>query len=179
VLALRARQRRNFLATLLLSEGVPLLLAGDELGRTQAGNNNAYCQDNPISWVDWSPTETGEALTEFVASLSRFRHSHPALERRRFFAEGEIEWLRPDGRPMTDSDWNASFAHAVAVGSRDDALLLLINAWWESLDFAIPERFQGARHAVAVDTSAAVPPDPVGGEIRLPPRSLILVVRRE
>jgi isoamylase len=142
VLRLRPRQRRNFLATLLLSEAVPLLLAGDELDRTQQGNNNAYCQDNPVSWVDWSPNATAGDLGEFVSSLCRFRHSHPALERRRFFAVGEIEWLRPDGTPMSDEDWRDPFAHAVAVASRDDALLVLVNAWWEPLVFMGPGEVQ-------------------------------------
>jgi isoamylase len=184
VLALRGRQRRNFLATLLLSEGVPLLLGGDELGRSQGGNNNAYCQDNPTSWVDWSATGDAQDLTEFVASLCRLRHSSPVLHRRHFFREGEIEWLRPDGVPMSPADWSASFAHSLALGSHDDALLLLINAWWEPVTFTLPERFRTTQYSVAVDTSrgpsSVDSADDVIGpadEVRLIGRSLLLLKR--
>jgi glycogen operon protein len=105
ITGLRARQRRNFIATLLLSQGVPMLLHGDELGRTQGGNNNAYCQDNGVSWVDWERADLD--FLEFVARVSRLRREHPAFRRRRFF-EGQpvrgtnledIAWLRPDGAP--------------------------------------------------------------------------------
>jgi isoamylase len=153
VLALRRQQRRNFLATLLLSEGVPLLLAGDEHGRTQRGNNNAYCQDNEISWVDWSLAGARDDLTELVASLCRLRLSTPALHRRRFFAEGEVVWLRPDGEPMSAADWNEPFAHAVAVTGSDGRLMLLVNAWWEPLTFRLPAALCGERLSVLVDTS--------------------------
>ena len=153
VKALRRQQRRNFLATLLLSEGVPLLLAGDELGRTQLGNNNAYCQDNEISWVDWSLAGSSDDLTDLVASLTRLRLSSPALHRGRFFKAGEIDWLRPDGEPMTPADWNEPFAHAVAATSHDGALTLLINAWWEPVVFRLPSPLRAERLSVSVDTS--------------------------
>jgi isoamylase len=129
VLSLRLRQRRNFLATLLLSEGVPLLLGGDELGRSQDGNNNAYCQDNATSWVDWSLAGADGDLSEFVASLCRFRLRHPILLRRRFFTEGEVSWLRPDGEAMTAADWTAPFARAVGAAGAHGEFLVLVNAW--------------------------------------------------
>jgi isoamylase len=131
VLVLRERQRRNLLATLLLSEGIPLLLGGDELGRAQGGNNNAYCQDNAISWVDWAAADA--ELIEFVARLCRLRRDQPILRRTRFFAPGEIQWLRPDGSPMGAGDWSTPDARAVTVAGADGALL--VNAWWEPLTF--------------------------------------------
>jgi isoamylase len=153
VLALRTQQRRNFLATLLLSEGVPLLLAGDELGRTQRGNNNAYCQDNEISWVDWSLINGGDDLTKLVAALCRLRLSTRVLHRSRFFAEGEILWLRPDGEQMTSGDWNESFAHAVAVTAPGGRFTLLVNAWWEPLSFHLPTEVRGESLFSLVDTA--------------------------
>lgn len=177
VLELRARQRRNFLATLLLSEGVPLLLGGDELGRSQRGNNNGYCQDNPISWVDWSLVGTPPDLSEFVRSLCRFRLDHPILRRRRFFSEGEITWVRPDGFEMTDEDWTAPFARALAVTSTDQRFLLLVNAWWESLTFRIPSPLGSKELLVVIDTSAPGPAKSVGrvDGIALAGRSLMLL----
>jgi glycogen operon protein len=176
VLALRARQRRNLLATLLLSEGVPLLLGGDELGRTQGGNNNAYCQDNAVSWVDWSLAGGTGDVTEFVASLVKLRMSHPGLHRGRFFSEGDIEWLRPDGGRMTDADWAESFARAVAVTSATGPLTLLFNAWWEPLTFRLPERLQASAMSTLVDTSGNATAVQ-GGVATVGPRSLLVVSR--
>jgi isoamylase len=132
ILALRARQKRNFLATLLLSQGVPMLLAGDEMGRTQRGNNNAYCQDNEISWVDWparrrGPTgqRTNQALLEFVRWLVQFRADHPVFRRRRFVhgqdirgVAGQLEdiaWFTPAGQEMTAADWQAGSGRSLTV----------------------------------------------------------------
>src|SRR5207253_8516221 len=123
VVELRARQQRNFLATLLLSQGVPMLVAGDETGRTQGGNNNAWCQDNEISWVDWEWDEQGRDLLEFTRQLIRIFHQHPVLRRRKFFqgrpvrgAEiKDISWFRPDGHEMTEQDWRNEQARALAV----------------------------------------------------------------
>jgi isoamylase len=173
ILALRARQRRNLLATLLLSAGVPLLLAGDERGRTQRGNNNAYCQDNPISWVDWSACD--EALLEFVRRLCRLRRAHPDLRRRRFLAGSDATWLRPDGEPMTDADWAAPYARAGAVLLRgEETFLAAVNAWWEPLDFTLPG---SAGWSTVVDTTdpgstATVAP---GGRLAVGARSLVLL----
>jgi isoamylase len=181
VLALRARQRRNLLATLLLSEGVPLILAGDELGRTQRGNNNAYCHDDPISWVDWSTADTSADVTEFVATLCRFRLSHPALRRRRFFTEGEILWLRPDGELMTADDWNTPFARAVAASPADHRFLLLVNGWWESLTFTLPAPLRQQRLSVAVDTTPQSGPARLGpgDEITVGGRALLLLEKAQ
>jgi isoamylase len=162
VLALRHRQQRNFLTTLLLSQGVPMLLAGDELGRSQGGNNNAYCQDNEISWLDWSDPGRDDELLAFTRTLSRLRHDHPVFRRRRWFrgrsirgaAEREIAWFRPDGSEMADEDWETGYVKAVGValngnaipypGQRgevieDDTFLLLFNAHHEALDWVVPD----------------------------------------
>src|SRR5690606_9128904 len=151
VRALRARQKRNLLATLLFSQGVPMILGGDELGRTQRGNNNAYCQDNEISWYDWDLDEEDRAFLAFARQVIALRRAHPALRRRRFFSGREIrgadvkdvQWLRPDGREMGEDDWAdgcfatlAVFLAGDALGEvdpatrapvRDDDLLLMLN----------------------------------------------------
>jgi isoamylase len=171
VLELRARQRRNFLATLLLSDGVPLLLGGDELGRTQRGNNNAYCQDNEISWVDW--TQADRDLFEFVARVCRLRREHDVFRRTRFFAAGELRWLRPDGQPMEAADWSDPGARAVAVGGADG--LLLVNAWWEPLGFGLPD---DRTWAVELDTADATVGRLASGTIELAGRSLVLASAR-
>ena len=149
---LRGRQRRNLLATLLLSEGVPLLLGGDELGRTQQGNNNAYCQDNELSWVDWSLLGSGTDLSAFVSALARLRRRSPALARGRFPGAGEIVWFAPDGSPMQAGDWQEPFARAVGLATADGAGGLLVNAWWEPLEFSLPELMRAPLPAVVVDT---------------------------
>ena len=174
MLALRARQQRNFLATLFLSQGVPMLLGGDEIGRTQQGNNNAYCQDNEISWFDWDH-EDG-ALLAFTQRLIAFRRAHPVFRRRRFF-QGEslgatgatdIAWFRPDGAEMKAEDWAAGFGKAVGVflngeaipspderGERvvDDTFLMLFNAHHEPLEFTMPAASWGARWLRVIDTA--------------------------
>lgn len=115
----RDRQRRNFLTTLFLSQGVPMLLGGDELGRTQGGNNNAYCQDNEVSWIDWGRTD--EALLDFTRRLIRLRKDHPVLRRRRWFhgrslrEAPDIAWLRPDGEEMSEQDWTSAELLALGV----------------------------------------------------------------
>jgi pullulanase/glycogen debranching enzyme len=122
--ALRLRQKRNFLATLLLSQGVPMLLAGDEFGHSQQGNNNAYCQDSPIAWLDWNLSAEQREQLEFVRLLLRLRKSQPVFRRRRFFqgrpVHGQdikdIYWLTPDGTQMTGSDWNADHVRCLGLG---------------------------------------------------------------
>jgi glycogen operon protein len=179
VLSLRARQKRNLLATLFLSQGVPMLLAGDESGRTQHGNNNAYCQDNETSWVRWGQDgqdDSDTAELEFVRTLSRLRREHPVFRRRRFFQGPEaggdglrdIAWLTPAGEHMTDEDWNTHYARSLGVflngeaitepdprGARvrDDSFLLLINAHSEDVSFALPGPEFGERWEVALDTA--------------------------
>ncbi|WP_333763308.1 glycogen debranching protein GlgX [Streptomyces sp. IBSBF 2390] len=207
VLELRARQQRNLLATLLLSQGIPMLCHGDELGRTQGGNNNAYCQDNEISWVDWELTEEQGSLVEFTRRLIGLRAAHPVLRRRRFF-RGEtatkaeqplpdLMWMRPDAREMTDRDWQRGDAHSVGVflngdaiaerdpyGRRmtDDSFLLLVNGYWEPVDFRLPGDAFGERWTTLIDTAD---PDGVPDErerkaatkLRVEARSLILLSR--
>jgi isoamylase len=170
VLALRGRQRRNLIATLLLSEGQPLLLGGDEFARSQAGNNNAYCQDNELTWFDWSAAEQHADLIEFTAGLCRLRETHPVFRRRQFFTgapaqEGgrdDIDWYRPDGGAMTAEDWGVSYAQAVTVALSgatdddarpDDPFLWMLNACSEPLDFSIPESLRGTAWRIAVDTA--------------------------
>ena len=173
--ALRARQARNLLATLLLSQGVPMLLAGDEIGRTQQGNNNAYCQDNPLSWVDWSLSEGQNTLLKFVRKMVQLRRDHPVFRRKQFFPERvrkhdesvDIAWLKPDGTEMTNEEWHHDFARCLgvylsgtALGEldprgrpvRDDDFLLLFNAHHDTIDFKLPE-YQTAGWLALVDTA--------------------------
>jgi glycogen operon protein len=182
VLALRARQQRNFLSTLFLSQGVPMLLAGDEMGRSQGGNNNAYCQDNAISWFDWDLGEADRELLEFTRRLIEFRHDHPVLRRETFFggepdAQGlpDIWWFRPDGRRMARRDWQqpggpvAVFLNGDAIRSltpqgdaiHDDSLILLLNAGHEPVEFMLPPRRFGAQWRVELST---IGPDAEGRE---------------
>lgn len=160
--ALRARQQRTFLATLLLSQGVPMILGGDEIGRTQQGNNNAYCQDNEISWVDWNLDDEKQQLFAFTKQLVELRKAHPSLRRPKFFQERQIHghdvhdviWLDPDGTEMSDEQWNNAWVRTLGMrlaGGRldvvdeqgiplvDDALLLLLNAHDEVVSFVLPE----------------------------------------
>ena len=192
VLALRERQKRNLLATLLLSQGVPMLVAGDEIGRTQHGNNNAYCQDNEISWIDWTPTPQRSALRDFVQRLIALRRAHPSLRRRRFLsgrgiADGALKdvlWLRPDGQEMTQTDWEQPHARSLGMllagrgiedcsarsePVRDDDLLLLFNADANPLAFHLPVQ-DGVVWALLLDTAAepgATPPpqDPAAVDV--------------
>ena len=175
VLALREQQKRNLLATLLLSQGVPMLLAGDEIGRTQRGNNNAYCQDNEVSWIDWKLDRPRRELSEFTRHLIRLVRAHPALRRRHFFQGRRIRgsevkdvvWFRPDGKEMTDEDWNNSenrcFGLRLAgdaieeIDERgnpiiDDTLLILLNAHHESIPFILPAHRRKVRWEVTLDT---------------------------
>jgi glycogen operon protein len=174
VLALRGRQQRNMLTTLLLSQGIPMLLHGDELGRTQGGNNNGYCQDNEVSWVDWAGADAD--LIAFTRKVIRLRKEHPVFRRRRFLGgrgpEGraDVAWLRPDASPMTDEDWDRWYARAVAVlldggaitepgprGERieDDGFLLLFNASDDTVTFVLPRSGEVPGWRVVVDTSVA------------------------
>jgi isoamylase len=170
VLALRARQERNFLATLLLSQGVPMLLGGDEWGRSQGGNNNAWCQDNEISWFDWKTCD-GDLL-EFSRNLIDLRNQHPVFRRTRFFeGKGEVLpdvwWMRPDGRRMTRRDWDNVESRAIGVFMngdelnaetrrgeevRDESFLLLFNAHFEDIAFRLPARRFGTRWDVVFST---------------------------
>ncbi|MGV0853113.1 glycogen debranching protein GlgX [Mycolicibacterium phlei] len=178
--ALRARQQRNFLTTLLLSQGVPMIAHGDELGRTQQGNNNVYCQDNELSWIDWPNADT--ELMEFTRAVSQLRAEHPVFRRRRFFSGRpvrqrggqrlpDIAWLSPDGSEMGDDDWDSGFAKCIAVwlngqgipdldvrGQRvvDDSFLLCFNAHYEPIDFVVPDKRFGTAWRAVIDTAAGL-----------------------
>jgi glycogen operon protein len=205
VSALRARQQRNFLATLLLSQGVPMISHGDEIGRTQQGNNNGFCQDNELTWIDWKNLDVDLlAFTRYVSSL---RHDHPVFRRRRFF-DGlpvgrrgrrglpDIAWLRPDGSQMTKQDWGSGFGRAVAVflngqgladrdgrGERvvDDSFVLCFSAHHEHIQFMLPPASYGRNWQVVLDT---MNPD-VGDEqvlryrqrVDVGPRALVVLQR--
>jgi len=202
VLALRARQSRAMLTTLLLSFGVPMLLGGDERGRTQQGNNNAYCQDNEITWFDWSAVDSG--LLDFTRRLIALRRAHPVFRRRRFLAgaeASELRWFTPAGSEMTVADWSDPNALAIALyldGSDDpdraadgtwlvdDDFLLLVNAWWEPLDFVLPPTREEAAWHVEIDTydQAAGPGGSAsaarrtGDHVTAGPRSVVVLTNR-
>jgi glycogen operon protein len=203
--ALRARQKRNLLASLILSQGVPMLRAGDELGHSQGGNNNAYCQDNEVSWLNWDLDAEDQAFLDFTRRMLNLRREHPIFHRRKFFqgrpihGEGikDIAWLNPDGREMTDEEWNQHFARSLGVylsGAelderddrgclvRDDDFLLLINAHHDPIPFLMPDygrqddwfclldtAFEGG-----LDTDGRYAP---GGEYPLQGRALALLTR--
>jgi glycogen operon protein len=197
---LRARQQRNLLATLLLSQGIPMLLGGDEIGRTQGGNNNAYCQDNQTSWLDWAAIDRD--LLAFTRRLTAIRRKHYTFRRRRWFqgrslrgaGVSDIAWFRPDGSKMSDEDWQNGFAKSLGVffsgkdimdrsrrgeHHEDDDFYLVLNAHHDAVPFRLPTggRVRGWRRMV--DTNDAVPQDDGGGvfegEIFAGARSLLLL----
>ncbi|MDQ6773188.1 MAG: glycogen debranching protein GlgX [Candidatus Dormibacteraeota bacterium] len=198
---LRQRQVRNFLATTLLSQGVPMILGGDELGRTQNGNNNAYCQDNEISWFDWANAD--EELIDFTARLVAFRNQHPTFRRRRWFqgrpihGEGltDIAWFKPDGERMSQDDWRAGFAKTLAIflngeeiaapdphGRRiqDDSFFILFNAHYDAIRFTLPRGLYGRRWKRVLDTAD---PRPrfyrAGGAVPVVDRSVVVLRKVE
>ena len=204
VTGLRERQKRNFLATLFLSQGVPMLLSGDEIGRTQKGNNNAYCQDNEISWVDWKLDKPRRELLEFTRCVIRLLNQHPVLRRRHFFQGRRIRgsevkdlvWFRPDGKEMADEDWNNSESRCFGLrlagdaieelddrGNRivDDTLLILLNAYHEAIPFTLPAHRRKVRWEVVMDTNDAQISKTAhqymrgGDSYDLKPRSLVLL----
>ena len=178
IIELRYRQQRNFLTTLMFSQGVPMIAHGDELGRTQRGNNNAYCQDNELSWIDWNLDKHDHKLLQFTRDLIHLRRDHPVMRRRRFLEGpakrggeselGEIEWFTPAGTHMTEEEWNQPWARSTMVfyngdairepdadGRRilDDDFLLLINAAPEAVDFTLPDAKYGSLWHTVVDTA--------------------------
>jgi glycogen operon protein len=185
--ALRMRRQRSFLATLFLSQGVPMLLGGDEISRTQNGNNNTYCQDNEISWFDWNLNADQHALLEFTRGLIAFRKAHPLLRRRRFF-EGlflpgadikDLTWFKLDGTELVDAEWTDPEARPMAMrlageaidereaeGGRisDETLLVLLNSYYEPLTFVLPEAGGDAdcQWERLMDTEHPQPPAPSG-----------------
>ncbi|KQV76971.1 glycogen debranching protein [Aeromicrobium sp. Root344] len=207
VLELRHRQRRNLLATMLLSQGVPMVLHGDELGRTQGGNNNVYCQDNEIAWVDWSLENDETELLDFTASLTAFRRRHPVFRRRRFFQGKpirkadelrDIAWFTPSGEEMKEQNWDDAFGRSIAVflngdaiadrdvrGMRitDDSFLLAFNAHHEDIEFTLPDGDYGATWTVVVDTATGAVEQPggdmfdAGAALNVSARSLVVLQR--
>jgi len=204
IISLREQQKRNFLATLLLSQGVPMLLGGDEIGRSQGGNNNAYCQDNRISWFNWERDAGQDDLLEFTRLVIELFHRHPVLRRRKFFQWRTIRgaqikdltWFRQDGKEMTEEDWTDPEIRFLALRLagdaidernaqgetiRDDTLLILLNAYWEPLSFDLPAlRGTDARWQVILDTREprGRPGDllqPSGGNYELEGRNLSLL----
>jgi isoamylase len=203
ILALRARQRRNFIATLMFSQGVPMICHGDELGRTQAGNNNGFCQDNDLTWIDWSNAD--ESLIAFTRDAAALRAGHPVFRRRRFFngrpvvrdepdAIPDVVWLRPDGSEMSDQDWDSGFGKAVAVfvngdgisepDSRgeplvDDSFILAFSAHDEALTFTTPPAVYGESWEVVLSTTvSATTPDSLvksGDDVSVGPRSILIL----
>ena len=203
--ALRNRQQRNFITTLLLSQGVPMICHGDELGRTQRGNNNGYCQDNELTWVDWEHADV--ALQSFTASVSALRANHPVFRRKRFFngrpvrrrgSEGlpDISWFRPDGSEMSDEDWDSGFGKSIAVylngqgipdldprGRRvvDDSFVMCFNGHHEGLEFILPPAEFGAAWQPVVDTAAGpgevsdATPVQAADAIRVQPRAMVVL----
>ncbi|MGZ4622525.1 MAG: glycogen debranching protein GlgX [Blastococcus sp.] len=203
VLALRAQQRRNFIATLMLSQGVPMLLHGDELGRSQGGNNNGYCQDSELTWIDWEKVDEG--LLEFTKLVTKLRANHPTFRRRRFFdgrpvrrEEGDpvqdIAWLTPDGDIMTDDDWDAGYAKSLAMylnghGIRetdergedvvDDCFYLAFNASSEAIEFTTPGSDYAEGWTVLVNTAELGEVAPVevkaGAKLTVDARAMVVL----
>ncbi|MCO6411311.1 MAG: glycogen debranching protein GlgX [Thiogranum sp.] len=203
---LREQQKRNFLTTLLLSQGVPMLLAGDEMGHTQNGNNNAYCHDSELTWINWNLHKEARELQQFLIMLIALRKQHPVFRRRHFFQGSDImgagakdiSWLAPSGREMTEREWQQSFARCLGLflagnvleeydeqGRRveDDTMIMLLNAHHESIDFHLPAQPQHARWQVLVDTSFSDGKRHDGrffysnGKYPLQARSVVLLVR--
>ena len=191
VLALRARQKRALLLTLLLSGGVPLLLGGDELGRTQQGNNNAYCQDNEITWFDWSTVD--DELLKFTSNLIALRRRHPVFRRRRFLtgpAAADLRWFTPSGAEMTPQDWADPSARSIALfidGSRDpdvdadgtplvdDDFLICVNARWQPLSFSVPASLVLHRWDIVCDSYDPARTGIVKLQLDLGPRSAVVM----
>ena len=205
IVALRERQKRNLFATLMISQGVPMIRGGDELSQTQAGNNNAYCQDTGITWLDWELTPQQLEFLEFARQVVHLRHDQPVLHRRRFFQGGpirgagikDITWFAPDGREMTDEAWTAGSARALgvrlagdAIDERDergerttgDTLLLLLNAGDGELTFKLPPVPARSHWEALVDSANDQgPAAPYGGgdDYPLHARSTAVLLLRE
>lgn len=203
IIELRERQKRNFMTTLMVSQGVPMICHGDELGRTQRGNNNAYCHDNELVWLDWNLDEKRKALFEFTQRVIALRHAQPVLRRRKFFSGGyvrgsglkDIVWFRPDGQEMSGDDWNHPESRALgmmlggdAIPTLDeqgepilgDTLLVLMNAYHKPLDFVLPAIEWGESWEILIDTRTSKPieksvPAEAGSKYTLVARSMVVM----
>ena len=160
VLQLRAQQIRNFLATLMLSQGVPMLLGGDEMGRSQQGNNNPYCLDNEISWLNWRLTASQEALLAFTRELIAFRRQHPVFCQYRWQEDGQVCWFTPEGSKITDEAWEETAQafsvclNGAGISEGEDAnFFLCVNGQAERVEFMLPEGLRGREWRVAIDTA--------------------------
>jgi glycogen operon protein len=200
---LRCRQMRNFWATLMVSQGTPMLSHGDEVGRTQLGNNNAYCQDSELSWMDWSLVEKNADQLAFARKVSRLRRKHPVFRRRRFLKgrpvrsgadAHDIVWLTPAGQEMTGQDWDNDFGKSIAVflngealhapdrrGERlvDDSFLLCFNAHDQEVIFVMPDGDYANQWTVELDTTSPTGTSERvvdhGDEVALPGRSVVIL----
>jgi glycogen operon protein len=196
---------RNFIATLMISQGVPMICGGDEIGRTQLGNNNAYCQDNEITWHDWELDDRQRAFLEFTRRIVAFRRAHPVLHRRKFLqgrsVQGseikDITWFKPDGTEMSDEEWNAGWVRTIGfrLGGAalddvdengepisDETLLILINAHHGTVPFKLPAFRDNMHWDVVLDTASPDPAgnprrEPKGSEFPLEGRSLVVFHR--
>jgi isoamylase len=186
IVALRARLQRALLATLFLSQGVPMLVAGDEQGRTQGGNNNAYCQDNPTSWLHWDAADQSQSLCEFTARLIELRRTHPALRRITWFdgsptalGERDIAWLWRDGNEMTPEQWEnrANRCFGFRLGRHHEsetALLVLLNAADQDTAFVLPPPPAG-EWTLLIDTAQAGTIAPHAASVMVPAQGLLLL----
>lgn len=203
IIALRERQKRNILATLLLAQGTPMLLAGDEFGRTQAGNNNAYCQDNTISWVDWQIDQSGAALLQFTKKLIALRHQHPILRRTRFLSAEynaalgvkDVTWINANGSEMQGSDWGDGNMKCLGMlldgraqvsglrqRSQDATILLILNSYHDMVDFSLPDCAGGHGWQLLLDTNTPdrsdAPNFAFGDAFQTTARSVVLFLLR-
>ncbi|HWT81039.1 MAG TPA: hypothetical protein VN648_19800, partial [Candidatus Methylomirabilis sp.] len=205
VLELRERQKRNFMVTLMLSQGVSMLLAGDEIGHTQQGNNNAFCQDNELTWLNWDLNDRQQRFLDFTKKVSRIRREHPVFQRRRFFQGRalrgtdikDLSFLGPCGKEMTDEDWNQAYVKCLGVRLAgdligdmdergepvvDETALILLNAHHESVTFTLPKTRDEQIWERVLDTSAGddTPLSLRGGEaLDLGDRSLVVLFTRD
>lgn len=204
ILALRNRQMRNLMSTLILSQGVPMINMGDEYGRTQHGNNNVYCQDNELSWFNWDWSKEQQEFFDFTCKLIDIRKNSPIFRRRRFFlgrsvhgtGVKDIRWLRPDGKDMKDSEWNHSYVRALGMqlngqameeydqrGKRikDGIYLLIVNSYWEPIPFSIPKKQEHWKWEVLVDTyhpEKMEETNVISGVVDMQPRSFMLLLKK-
>ncbi|MCA9244141.1 MAG: hypothetical protein KDA32_09315, partial [Phycisphaerales bacterium] len=202
VIELREQIKRNLLTTLMFSQGVPMLCGGDELGRTQQGNNNAYCQDNEVSWCDWNLNDRQKAFLAFTRRLLDIRRNNPVLRRRHFFRglpiegseEKDLTWYRPDGHEMTRDDWTAPGTQSLgmmiyhkATDEVDErgrliaasTLLILINGGAKDIAFKLPEMPEDGVWKLILDTNQSALSAMTGGPVSLPARSVFLLEYEE